>query len=373
MTAPRYYASLDGLRGYAVALVFVLHLMGAILAELFKVPESSISATSDVPGIAVMAFLAEGHHGVEIFFVLSGFLMARLAGGPEGWGVFFARRFKRIYPAFLVSLVCAATLYCLAYDWVFDVRTFALNLVFANAWPGSDVKAYNHVSWSLGYEFAFYFTLPLLTALPSTRQRQVAAAFLAVGLLLYAPPPASRMASLFAGYVLGGLTDEAIASRVRRLPIAPVLALYGGVVFAKAVAWISAATFFAILPVLLCVVVARVAFDEGMVGRFFASSPMARLGKLSYSVYLWHPIVLAVVIYELLPWTPVKLHAEGGTTFIISTSILLTLGVSAASYRWIEMPFLRHRTRATVESQAAVPGDAWHGASRSRAPTAALP
>jgi peptidoglycan/LPS O-acetylase OafA/YrhL len=356
--APRYYAALDGLRGYAACLVLLLHLMGAVLTEYFRVPESRISATSDVPGIAVMAFLAEGHHGVEIFFVLSGFLMARLVDTRRRWVDFYIRRIRRIYPAFIVSLACAAAVYCTAYAWEFKPYDFLLNLLFVNAWPGSGIVAYNHVSWTLGYEFAFYLTLPILAAFPRPRWRMGCAAVAAALLLAFAPPPLPRMAGLYAGFMLGCLPDAAIARRVGRVPTIAVVFVYAAFVSAKAVGWITVSVFFNLLPLLIVLVIARIAFDDGVIGRMFSSPLMTWLGRRSYSIYLWHPLVIAVVVYDMLPRSGLMAFPAWATTFVCAMSLLLTLAVAAASYRWVEMPFLRHRavTARSLEA-AAAPGE----------------
>lgn len=353
--APRYYPALDGLRGYAACLVLLLHLMGAVLTEYFRVPESLISATSDVPGIAVMAFLAEGHHGVEIFFVLSGFLMARLVDGRGRWRDFYARRLRRIYPAFVASLAVAAALYCLSYGWEFKPVDLVLNLVFANAWPGNGIMAYNHVSWTLGYELAFYLTLPLVAIVPDRRWRIAFAGVAALLLLVFVPLPLARTAALYAGFMLGCLPDDAIARHVRRVPMAVVVLAYAAVVTSKAIGWIGAGTFFMVLPPLIALLVARVAFDDGAVGRVLSSTPMTWLGRRSYSLYLWHPMVIAVVVYDLLPRSGLMGFPEAATAFVCVVTVVLTLMISMASYRWIELPFLRRRAhpRRTADATGA--------------------
>src|SRR5262249_58629809 len=77
------------------------------------------------------------------------------------YGSFIWRRFLRIYPAFLASLF-AATWLAVGLGYKFDFIVFLENLVFLNAVKELNVPPYNHVTWSLGYQFAFYLVLPLI-------------------------------------------------------------------------------------------------------------------------------------------------------------------------------------------------------------------
>lgn len=341
-----HYAALDGLRGYAAGLIVVLHLVGAIMTEYLRIPEAQATVHSSLPGVPWLAFIADGHHGVEIFFVLSGFLMARLVDSRPSWGAFLMRRVRRIYPAFLVALVATTALACLAYGWEFKPRDFLLNLVFANALPQSGVLPYLHVSWTLGYEFAFYLLLPVLAFSSHRGVRIALAGAAALAVALWAPPPAMRMASLFTGFMLGCVADATIARWVRPIPMVAVLALYCAVVVSKVLGWLPTVYFFRALPVLLVLVVARVAFDEGLVGRVLGSRPMAWLGHHSYGIYLWHPAAISVAIYNLLPPSGLLPWPDAAIPFISTCVILMTLAVSAFSYRFIEQPFLRHRRSA---------------------------
>lgn len=342
-TSRVHYAALDGVRAYAAGLIVVLHLVGAVMSEYLRVPAAQATVNSDLPGIPWLVFIAEGHHGVEIFFVLSGFLMARLVDARASWGSFLMRRVRRIYPAFLAALAGTTALACLAYGWEFKLRDFLLNLVFANAVPGSTVLPYLHVSWTLGYEFAFYLSLPLVAFSRHRGVRVAVAGAATVAILLWAPPPTIRMASLFTGFMLGCVGDATIARWVRPIPMVAVLALYCAWAVGKAVGWIPTLLFFQALPFLLVLVVARVAFDEGRVGRVFASRPMAWLGRRSYGIYLWHPAAIAVATYNLLPRSGLVPWPDAAIPFISLCVVLLTLAASAFSYRFIEQPFLRHR------------------------------
>ena len=81
------------------------------------------------------------------------------------YGSFLRKRFLRIYPAFLISLLISTVL-SVHWNWVkFEAAAFCENLLLLNGLngvAGINVPAYNCVTWSLFYEFAFYLVFPLL-------------------------------------------------------------------------------------------------------------------------------------------------------------------------------------------------------------------
>ena len=92
-------AALEGLRGYAAFLVFLVHSCGLVLARVHGVDADRASIGDATPGVAVLLFFFRSHYGVDLFFVLSGLLMADIAARRwPGTRAFLARRALRIYP-----------------------------------------------------------------------------------------------------------------------------------------------------------------------------------------------------------------------------------------------------------------------------------
>ena len=337
------YPALDGLRCYAVLLVFLVHLLGALLTEYYRIPDDQISVGSPVSGIAALTFLADGHHGVDIFFLISGFLMARIARPGMGWARFVARRWLRIYPAFLASLVVTTAAYVWLYDWPFQLRDFLLNLVFYNAWPGHGIIAYNHVTWSLGYEFAFYLLVPLLAAWRWPGVRGAVAVAMALAALLLLPPPLPRMSGLFAGFALGCVADGGLRKLAARVPVWLVVGAYCALVWVKSLAPLEFRTFHQLLLPIAALLIVCIVFGNNPLNRFFASKPMRVLGQWSYSIYLFHPLVISLVIYDLLDWTGLRPQPLFAVPFICIGAALLTVLVAAASYALFEASYFRRR------------------------------
>ena len=118
--------ALEGLRGYAAFLVFLVHAFGLLASRLYAmdIEHHPILGDSD-PARAALVFFFRSHYGVDLFFVLSGLLMGDLALRRwRGAGPFLWRRFLRIYPTYgmstlIVVLVVAA--------WQGDRKSTRLN------------------------------------------------------------------------------------------------------------------------------------------------------------------------------------------------------------------------------------------------------
>jgi peptidoglycan/LPS O-acetylase OafA/YrhL len=176
---------LDLLRAIAILLVLVAHFVGAGFGR-------------HLGGTPVILNLL-GHLGVELFFVLSGFLIGNLlldvvARGPtlRAWGVFMCRRAMRTMPAYFVwlAILLATKSLGLAAPYVYQYATFTQNL----AWPMPPGNWFG-VSWSLTVEEWFYLlfsitALSLAFLLPRTGFWLALAAFLIVplGLRMIWPP-----------------------------------------------------------------------------------------------------------------------------------------------------------------------------------------
>ena len=307
-----FRADVQGLRGVAVLAVVLFH--------------------------AGVRAVGGGFAGVDVFFVLSGFLITGLlmrdvaVTGRVRFGDFYARRARRLLPAAaLVLLVTAAVAVRVmpplrVHSMLLDVRAAALyvgNYRFAaqgtdylNAdAPPSPVQHY----WSLGVEEQFYLIWPallLLAVLAARRWRLrrgvvVAATLAAVGVasfaasvwLTHADQPWAFFSLPTRAWELaaGGLVALA-ARRLARLPAAAGVALQlGGLVAVVAtMLLLDAATPFpgtvAAVPVLgtAALLAGGCATGGGPVNRMLGSGPLQLGGRISYSWYLWHWPVLVL-------------------------------------------------------------------------------
>ena len=345
---------IQGLRAVAVAVVIAAH-----------------AGVSVMPG---------GFVGVDVFFVISGYLISALlfrevlVTGNVSIGQFWARRARRILPAATVVTVVTvlASLMVMSFldarEVVLDAAwasVFAANVHFAqqgvyyfaeNAGP-SPVQHY----WSLAVEEQFYVVWPLLLfgllALiragahrnPQRLPRRAIFILLTVviGLSLLwsvhhtvASPTTAYFSTFTRAWELGigALVALVPTSAVRKLPhrTLELMAATGAVGILASCVLITSATPFpgiaAILPVGGAALVLLAGHDTArtVVARVLSTEPFRIIGDWSYSLYLWHWPILILPPYAL---------SRELTPFESGLAVLVTVTISAYSYQYIEMPF----------------------------------
>jgi peptidoglycan/LPS O-acetylase OafA/YrhL len=347
MPPDSFRPDLEGLRGVAILLVLLFH--------------------ADLLGVT------GGFIGVDVFFVLSGFLITGLLlrererSGRISLRDFYARRARRILPAAAVVLVATLAaawfvlapldLVSLAGDAVAVALSvgnihFAINATdyFAAEAPPSPLLHY----WSLGVEEQFYLIWPalLIAAMRFGRPRTSAAVALAIvtvvsclaAVVLTGPAQAWAFFSLGTRawqLALGGLL-AALAVPLARLPrkaLAPVgwFGLAG--IVAAAFLYDSSMAYpgvAALLPALGAAAVVAAGEGRLSVGRLLATRPLRFLGRISYSLYLVHWPLFVLPAAALAIGETLSLEVRLGLTVVA-----IVLGW--ASYRWVEEPIHRGR------------------------------
>lgn len=357
--ADRLRPDIQGLRGVAVLLVVLYH--------------------------AGVPFLPGGYVGVDVFFVISGYLITGLlvreveTHGRIDLPNFIARRARRLLPAAIALIVLVVVASVLIYpplertDIVAAARAaavYAANLWFTSRavdYLGGDaaVNPMLHM-WSLGVEEQFYLLWPLMVGLAATRLRGGTAArriawmtvlvsvvtFVACVWLTRRSQPWAFFVTPFRAWEfgLGAIAYLARPCLQRKTGVWLAAAGWGGVAAIAASALILGhATLFpgpwALLPAAGTALVlgAIQTPASGALRGVLAFRPLARAGDVSYSWYLWH--------WPLLVMAPVVLPQAGvlGTLAAVAMSYL----AAEASYRWIEQPFRAGRL-ARAKPQAAV-------------------
>jgi peptidoglycan/LPS O-acetylase OafA/YrhL len=304
--------ALEGLRGYAAFLVFLVHSCGIVAAAMYGVDADRANLSQVHGPVAALVFFFRSHYGVDLFFVLSGLLMADIAARRwPGTRAFLARRALRIYPAYLAS----GALALLAGLWIFDhevtASQLAANAAVLQGFFALGIAPINPVTWSLTYEVAFYLAVPLLAlawgaSAPAGRQRAAAwiLAALFASIIVAAAAAPFEGAIYFAyfalfvpGIWLGMMDAEARSRAAKRLPTPLALGAWIAFVLAYKLGFFTnkQAAYYA-LSAIACGLVVLKACDAGSWPvRLLTTRPALALGRVSYSFFLVHYVVLHVL------------------------------------------------------------------------------
>lgn len=357
----RHIVALDGIRGTAILLVIIHHMAQSLEYEFGFSPR-------------LLRATVFGWTGVELFFVLSGFLITGILYDSKGSDNFFKnfymRRVLRIFPLYYGALLFVLLLRAAwpeagvygtanpAWMWVYLTN-------FVLAWKGGGAFGFVDHFWSLAIEEHFYFVWPLAVFLLSGRRLlQLAVGLFVVSFVL-------RVA-----LVLGGMSPDAIyiltPLRLDGLCMGAFLAIMvrrpeglqrlGGL--AWPVASVSGLLILAIVlirhttyhadPVMQTVGYSLLAVFFGAVLILSLTSPLQHLfnsgflrwfGKYSYGMYVWHPVVFILVLH-----TDLARSIRGGTgptEMIVSVFVALGAMIIVTLLSWYcwESQFLKLKHR----------------------------
>lgn len=336
----KYRAEIDGLRALSVIPIILFH--------------------------ANIGLLNGGFIGVDIFFVISGYLITtilidELDTGRYSIVNFYARRARRILPALTFVLILATFFAAMTltplqleeyFNSLFSVFIFSSNIYF---WTQSGYFApqmeYNYLlhTWSLAVEEQYYLLFPIfLSATWRFGKKSVL-----IGLILLAAASfafclygekhytdgnyyltPSRMWELFAGAIAAFVLDG------RKINGNNSLSLLGLALIAVPMFIYDETTPFpsayALPPILGVVLLIIYCTQRTWVARMLSLKPMVGIGLISYSVYLWHQVFLVYLRLAVPPFTFLSEHKEW-------VAVILTFAVSIFSYYYVEQPFRKKK------------------------------
>ncbi|MBA4075527.1 MAG: hypothetical protein C0508_10840 [Cyanobacteria bacterium PR.023] len=367
--SPSYLPAVDGLRALSILAVLAFHGVGFLRSTLGK----------------------QGWLGVDIFFVISGFLISRLAmaeidrTGHLDVRRFFLSRVLRISPAIWVLLSVYALTNPLGSDSIFQAVTLAaLNFTdydVALGWNNS-IDAGLSFCWSLAIEEKFYLFFPFLM-LFYKRFRSPLCLLMLIGLAEFWKftqiTPTTDALRLMGAFdtrfdeILIGCLAASLWDRKERYsgffsilskPFVPVLLFLGLLYFfrhfvyppalftlsQKQLCWIVSIPVFSALVGLLLLSLTAV-HENGKVCllyRALSCRPMIGLGRLSYSLYLWHGIAFLLAARLVLsePWQ------------LDVAKFAIAVFVAFMSYSLIEKPFLKIKKQMTSSAVSITLDDA---------------
>jgi peptidoglycan/LPS O-acetylase OafA/YrhL len=355
-------AALEGLRGYAAMLVYFTHAFGMLLAKLYQPADAEHFYVFDGAslGANAVAFLFHSNYGVDLFFILSGLLMADIAAHRwPGTGRFLSRRLLRIYPPYLASAIVVALVVYFTMERPVAVGEGFANLALLQGFFPLGIHAINPVTWSLSYEAAFYLAVPMVALAWGTgdgfnranRALALLAAFVAI-VAVCALVPGDRViylayfALFIPGLALGMLDDETRRALAHRLPAAVALGVW--IAFAASVKTgilsnLQPVYYFA--SALACGLVVLKACDAGSaLARVLEHPVMRGLGRYSYSFFLMHYIVVHVWAGIVTSWLGTGNRARFAAVFVVG-SLALSLAAARLLYEATERFYFAARKR----------------------------
>ncbi len=335
---------MEGVRGLAVFLVFLVHYATAVVP--WVVPDSPLARLAHDLRII-------GRTGVDLFFVLSGYLIyGSLMARPQPFLQFMRRRVQRIYPAFTAVFLgyVGLSLALPAESRIPAGASAAAVYLLQNFFllPGMlAVEPLITVAWSLSYEMFFYLAIPLVIALLNLRARRPAQR---VGLCVAVTVAIVGWCAVHDGhvrlimFVSGMLLYEARTQRPAWAPRSrtALAALLLGILSSllplpgPAGEAIRAALLFVAFSIPCYTCVAR---TDDWLPRAFSWTPLRWLGNMSYSYYLLHGLALRAgftLVAKLLPPA-----AQGSLFFwsLLPVMFAITLLPTAILFLAIERPF----------------------------------
>ncbi len=339
-----YFPRLDGLRAVAIGCVMVEHLVPA--AGIHKI------------GL--------GFVGVDLFFVLSGFLITRIllqlrqshASIAAAAKYFFWRRFLRLVPAFYAAILIVAVLGLgeMRANW-FIHAAYLSNFQVAIAGRWNDASHF----WTLSVEEQFYLLwFAIIIILPYRFLLPVSFAFLALANIFRIAVFATG-ASFYLNVLLPGVCDGLAAGSIVAIALHDerlrdllrsgwTLLVCAAGLFAMLIVPFTAAaplqpvlwmwmTFFAAIIVLEAAVP-----QPNLSLEWLNAAPLRHIGKISYGIYIWHYFV-GQAITRIDP-VPFAQHSIGGRVALVVASFAASILVAQVSWMALERPVLRLKRRS---------------------------
>jgi peptidoglycan/LPS O-acetylase OafA/YrhL len=338
-----YRPDIDGLRAIAVLAVILYH--------------------AEIPGFG------GGYVGVDVFFVISGYLITQLLAGSAEKPLrprladFYLRRARRILPAlFATSLIVAVAAAAIILPW--DLKTLGRHLAatpvfwtnvtawMTGGWYFGSKAAHVPIThfWSIAIEEQFYLFYPITFALIGKyvpRHQRMALFALAIASFAvcvwgsYHAPGAnyflapSRAWELLLGGVLATSGQRSLKSQIANELLAVAALVSLAFVTYQYGPTIRYPGLYAIAPCAASAILIQTGRRQStLVGKFLSLRPLVFTGLVSYSLYLWHYPILVLASYYIIE----EIHGFGLSILIASIYLL-----AVASWKWIEMPIRRRQ------------------------------
>jgi peptidoglycan/LPS O-acetylase OafA/YrhL len=345
--ADNHYAALDGLRGF-LAISIMIHHGGYWY---------SYARTGHWDGVPSLLHINLGRGSVILFFMVTAFLFfTKLLSGrkrPIDWPRLFVARICRLTPAYLFALTCMLAVIIAETGWrvVVPAETLGWSLLdwLLFVAPGApDINAYANThlilagaTWSLPYEWFFYFSLPLLAVMVGAINLNKSAHWV--------------MASLFCvlSYSAWHLHDESMLAFLGGIAAAGVIyykpsqlnfAGVGGsiAVLACLCMALTSSNIYALVPLILLATALTLVVGGADLFGLLRTRAARALGQLSYGIYLLHGLVLHLAMRT---FARASLPVGSWHWVVVIELVPVVVAFAAIAFRLVELPGMRSTDR----------------------------
>lgn len=365
---------------------------GSWVMQAVPVRRAALSYRADIDGLRALAVLGViafhanprllpgGFVGVDVFFVLSGFLitgliMDALEAGNFSFAGFYTRRIKRIFPAYIV--VCVATLAVSSYllvpnDYIFYTTSLAASWAFLSnvffsmlSWGyfGQRTEEFPLLhTWSLSVEEQFYFVFPVVLVFLFRHYRKYLVPVLILLGAVFAAISQMKTGEIKSYFLITSRAHELITGAlalllVRRFPapaaaVASLMALLGIMLVSGSFLLINKELPFpglnSFFPCIGAALLLYAGTTANATSQLLRNRPLVAVGLISYSLYLWHWPIFAFLKYRQVELTPA----------VALSAVALSFVLASLTWRFVENPIRRNASlgfRQTAVPLYAVP------------------
>lgn len=333
------FSRVQVLRFFAALSVVALHALAGAMDYLGRAP--------------LLGRPAVGQYGVDLFFVISGFIIAWIAYARErAPGPFLLRRIQRVVPAYWIytllffgaQLLITALNPSMFRSQASSFELFVRSMTFSSWLDGSGFKPTLPPGWTLEYEMFFY---ALFAAAMLVSKRPALIVTFVFGAIILSAATVLRGASgpladflfnpLLFDFIFGMFCAQMLIDRRQALAMAPVMLMLPVLVIAGLVPWYSRVVLGGVPALLLVGTAVWLDLRRGpLTSR--AGRLLEHLGDASYSIYLVHGITQAIFlkIGWFARWMPVELLALLVTLGSVATGYVMYWVVERPIRRWFE-------------------------------------
>ena len=345
---PSFNASVHGARGLFAMMVFVYHIVHSGLPGL-------LGADSLLDKYLLHSF----QFGVELFFGISGFVILGALRRAASIRSFVWDRLTRIYPLLWLTLIAITLAAVIGGLWQPPIGDWLLN--FLAPPPFFPLPMVNPAAWSLGYEISFYMLCAFCWWLHARGGNAWLVVAVGVGAVLLVLFPRAALMPFGLLIAAGLLSRFTLLRRLSAMPVLPLLVFLlcwrvvdlacGSNIMHFSPVHLALTDWLALLPIAVVgalsggLALFGIAEGRGLLGRLLRLPVLQWLGTISYSFYLWHPVVLAPVKRALYATGLAEAAGPGAQLLFAVIALPPALLIAHFSQAWIEVRLTRRLRR----------------------------